>query len=147
MAKKRGAAEKTTSKKASRKKEAPKRKAPVDPLMRLRTICLALPAAHEVEAWDTPTFRVKNKIFAMYADAGDHHHGGRPGVWLKSKHVVQEILLQRNPERFFKPPYVGPGGWTGAFLDKRPDWNEIAELLEDAYRQTAPRKLVATLED
>jgi hypothetical protein len=124
-----------------------KKRAPESPLTRLRKICLALPEAHEVEAWEAPTFRVKNKIFAMYADEGNHHHDGRPAVWIKSKHVVQEILLQRDPKRYFKPPYVGPGGWTGAFLDGRPNWTEIAALIEDAYRQTAPKKLIAKLGD
>ena len=37
------------------------------PLTRVRKLCLALPEAHEVEAWGEPTFRVKNKLFAMYA--------------------------------------------------------------------------------
>jgi len=40
-----------------------------DPLKRLRKVCLALPGAHEVEAWGEPTFRVRNKLFAMYAAA------------------------------------------------------------------------------
>jgi len=118
-----------------------------EPLAQLRKICLALPEAHEVEAWGEPTFRVKNKIFAMYAAESSHHGDGRPGVWIKSKHTVQEILLQSDPARYFKPPYVGPGGWTGAFLDKRPDWISITELLKDAYRQTAPKKLIAKLKD
>ena len=124
-----------------------KKAAKANPLAQLRKICLALPEAHEVEAWEAPTFRVKNKIFAMYAEAGNHHHDERPGVWIKSKHVVQEILLQRDPKRYFKPPYVGPGGWTGAFLDGRPNWKEITALLEDAYRQTAPKKLIAKLDE
>lgn len=42
---------------------------PPSPLSRLRKLCLALPEAHEVEAWGEPTFRVKNKMFAMYASA------------------------------------------------------------------------------
>lgn len=124
-----------------------KKARPVSPLTRLRKICLELPEAHEVEGWGEPTFRVKNKIFAMYAAESSHHGSGRPGVWIKSKHTVQEILLQGDPNRFFKPPYVGPGGWTGAFLDKRPNWKEIAALVEDAYRQTAPKKLIAQLDD
>ncbi len=117
------------------------------PLGKLRKVCLAFPEAHEVEAWGEPTFRVKNKIFAMYGSDSSSHRSGRPGVWIKSKHTVQEILLQSNPDRYFKPPYVGPGGWTGAYLDKKPNWKEIAELLEDAYRQTAPKKLIARLDD
>ena len=54
------------------------------PLTRLRKLCLALPQAHEVEAWGEPTFRVRNKLFAMYAAAGNHHGDGRPAVWCKA---------------------------------------------------------------
>src|SRR5688572_19903377 len=70
---------------------------PPRPLARLRKLCLALPEAHEVEAWGEPTFRVRNKIFAMYADASNHHGGGRHGVWCKSVHVNQELLVRAAP--------------------------------------------------
>jgi hypothetical protein len=90
---------------------------------------------------------VKNKIFAMYASDNTHHGGGRPGVWIKANHTVQEIVLHSAPDQYFKPPYVGPSGWIGAFLDKKPDWDAIGELLVDGYRQTAPKKLLAKLPD
>lgn len=118
-----------------------------NPLSMLRKTCLALPEAHEVEAWGAPTFRVKNKIFAMYAAESTHHGSGRPGVWIKSNHTVQEIVLRSDPGRYFKPPYVGTGGWIGAYLDRKPDWGTIGELLLDAYRVTAPKKLVAKLDE
>ena len=51
-----------------------------DPLARLRKIALALPEAHEVKAWGEPTFRVNNKLFAMYAGPHTHHGAGRPGA-------------------------------------------------------------------
>jgi hypothetical protein len=57
---------------------------PLSPLSRLRKLCLAPPEAHEVEAWGEPTFRVKNKIFAMYAQANNHHGGGRNAMWCKA---------------------------------------------------------------
>lgn len=47
-------------------------------LARLRTLALKLPEAHEVEAWGEPTFRVKNKLFAMYAAPNNHHGAGAP---------------------------------------------------------------------
>jgi hypothetical protein len=115
-------------------------------LTRVRKICLALPEAHEVTAWGEPTFRVKNKLFAMYADASNHHGGGRHAVWLKSTHFTQDQLIQANPNRYFSPPYVGPSGWIGVRLDKRPSWKKIAGHIEDAYRLIAPRKLVAELD-
>lgn len=57
---------------------------PPSPLARIRKLCLGLPEAQEVEAWGTPTFRIRNKIFAMYAGAGNHHGAGRQALWLKA---------------------------------------------------------------
>ena len=112
------------------------------PLPRLRKICLTLPGAHEVEAWGEPTFRVKNKLFAMYAADGNHHGSGRSSVWIKATKENQSLMLSAQPDKFFKPPYVGPSGWIGVFLDRSPDWNEVSELLRDGWRMTAPKKLV-----
>jgi hypothetical protein len=116
------------------------------PLDRLRALCLALPEAHEVEAWGEPTFRVRNKIFAMYAAASTHHGAGRPGVWCKATLFTQDQLLRAEPLRYFKPPYVGPKGWVGVFLDERPDWPALTDLLADAWRRTAPRRLLPLLD-
>jgi hypothetical protein len=118
---------------------------PSRPLVRLRTLALRLPEAHEVEAWGAPTFRVRNKMFAMYAEAGNHHGDGRAGVWIKAAPGQQAIMVSAAPERFFLPPYVGPSGWVGVYLDADPDWHEVADLLRDAYILIAPKKLVALL--
>ena len=119
---------------------------PPSPLTRLRKICLALPEAHEVEAWGEPTFRVKNKLFAMFAHAENHHGGGRAAVWAKAAPGNQALMIKANPDRFYVPPYVGPSGWIGIRLDKNPDWKEVGELMRDAYRLVAPKKLLATLD-
>jgi len=116
------------------------------PLRRLRALCLALPEAHEVDAWGAPTFRVRNKLFAMYADSGNHHGDGRAGVWCKATHLTQDLLVRAQPDRFFVPPYVGPRGWVGIYLDGSPDWDVLADLLRDAYRLTAPKRLLARLD-
>ena len=116
---------------------------PPSPLTRLRRLCLALPEAREVEAWGEPTFRVKT-IFAMYAGPDSHHGAGRASVWVKALATNQQLMVAADPDRFFVPPYVGPSGWVGVYLDgKRTDWTELAELLEDAWRMSAPKKLVA----
>ena len=116
------------------------------PLVRLRKLCLALPDAHEVEAWGEPTFRVRNKLFAMFAAPNNHHGGGRPAVWCKAAPGNQSIMVRASPRRFFVPPYVGPSGWVGIWLDRNPDWDEVADLLRDSYRLIAPKKLVAVLD-
>jgi hypothetical protein len=115
------------------------------PLTRLRKLCLALPDAHEVEAWGEPTFRVRNKLFAMYAAAGNHHGDGRPAVWCKAGPGNQQLMVAAAPERFFVPAYVGPSGWVGVFLDGQVDWAELSDLLTDAYRLVAPKRLAALL--
>ena len=114
-----------------------------NPLPRVRKLCLSLPEAHEVEAWGEPTFRVKNKLFAMYAKADNHHGEGRNAIWCKASRVNQRLMIDAAPDRFFSPPYVGPSGWVGVYLDREVDWNEIMDLLWDAWRMTAPKKLAA----
>ena len=117
-----------------------------DPLPRLRKICLALPEAREQIAWGEPTFRVRKKLFAMYANADNHHGRGRSAVWIKARAVNQHLLIVAHPDRFFVPPYVGPGGWVGVWLDRHVDWEELDGLLRAGYRLVAPKKLIAAIE-
>jgi hypothetical protein len=118
---------------------------PPSPLPKLRKLCLSLPEAQEVEAWGEPTFRVRNKLFAMYAAVG-HHTAGRPAVWIKAAPGNQPFMVAHRPDRFFVPPYVGTSGWVGVWLDAA-DWDELRELLADAWRLTAPKRLAAQLPD
>jgi len=113
----------------------------------VRKLCLGLPEAHEVEAWGEPTFRVRNKLFAMYASSGNHHGAGRPAIWMKAPPGNQDIMVRANPERFFVPPYVGPSGWIGVHLDGDVNWKELDMLLRDSYRLTAPKRLAAQVDD
>jgi hypothetical protein len=127
-------------------KRGPRKTKTRSPVDRLRAICLALPETTEVEAWGEPTFRVKGKIFAMHASANSHHGFGRPAVWILSVSLEQDLVIRARPDRYFKPPYVGPSGWIGAWLDKNPPWGEIEELLRDGWRRRAPKKLAASIE-
>ncbi len=117
-----------------------------DPLLKLRALCLAFPESSEKLAWGEPTFRAKDKLFAMYAGAGNHHGAGRPAAWIKAKPENQALVIADDPARYFKPAYVGPSGWIGVWLDKRPPWSAIQGLLEDGFRQVAPRKVLALLD-
>ena len=111
---------------------------------RLRRICLALPETAEKDAWSEPTWRVKGKMFAQL---DDHHHGApHCSVWLPMPMGVQETLIEADPERFFRPAYVGHKGWVGVVLDGKPDWEMVAELVREAYRLIAPPRLAALAE-
>jgi hypothetical protein len=139
---------KTAPSKAAFAKRHPIKTPPIpSAVARLRKICLALPEAAEVEAWGEPTFRVNGKIFAMHASSGTHHGAGRPAVWILSVSMEQDLVLRARPDRYFKPPYVGPSGWIGAWLDNSPPWGEIEELLRDGWRRRAPKKIAALLAD
>jgi hypothetical protein len=116
----------------------------VDALERLRALCLALPEATERLSHGEPTWFVRGKkTFVMYAN---HHHDDRLAFWCAASEGAQEILVATNPERFFVPPYVGHRGWIGVRLDVPVDWDEIADLVVDAYRVVAPKKLVDQLD-
>jgi CubicO group peptidase (beta-lactamase class C family)/predicted DNA-binding protein (MmcQ/YjbR family) len=107
------------------------------PLLRLRRLCLALPDAWEKVSHGEPTFWVGKKMFASFANAANHHGAGRHAVWCNATHVTQDLLLARAPDRYFRPPYVGPSGWIGIYLDKDPDWAEVAERLQHAHELAA----------
>lgn len=112
-------------------------KTPHSPVDRLRAICLALPDTTEKTAWGEPTWRVHGKLFAQL---DDHHHGAdRLAVWLPAALGVQELLVKRDPARFFVPPYVGPRGWIGVRIDGRPNWRLVTTLVHDACAHVAPR--------
>lgn len=109
------------------------------PVERLRALCLALPEVTEKVSHGEPTWFVR-RVFVSLAD---HHHDDRLAFWCAAPPGAQEELVAAEPERFFRPPYVGGRGWLGVWLDVEVDWDEIAEIVTDAYRVTAPKKLAA----
>jgi hypothetical protein len=95
-------------------------------LERLREICLALPEASERPSHGAPTFFVRGKrAFLMVVT--DHHGDGRFAIWCAAGPGQQELLVDADPERFFRPPYVGHRGWLGVRLDRGIDWNELGD--------------------
>lgn len=113
---------------------------PPSALVRIRTQCLALPETSERISHGAPCFFVRDKsMFVMFVD--NHHDDGRLAIWCAAPHGMQGHLLDLDPARFFRPPYVGQRGWIGVRLDRRPDWARIAAFVTDAYLLVAPRKL------
>jgi hypothetical protein len=108
---------------------------------RLRELCLALPETNERLSHGHPTFFVRDKRpFLMVLDS--HHGDGRLAIWCAAEGGVQEMLVEADPDRFFRPPYVGHRGWLGVRLDRGVHWDELAGIVEDAYAEVAPPKLV-----
>lgn len=114
-------------------------------LERFRAICTALPEVTERLTHGEPGWFVRDKkLFAMY---NTHHHGDpHEGFWCAAPAGAQEVLTDADPDRFYRPPYVGHRGWVGVNLDVEPvDWDMIATIAEEAYRAIAPAKLAALI--
>ena len=114
-------------------------------LERLRAICLPYPEAAETGGVGSPSYKVREKIFAM------RHpmrlpDGDRPSVWCKARPGLQAVLTQGAPARFAVPPYIGHRGWIAVYLDGDVDWDELADLIDESYRMTAPKRLIARLD-
>jgi hypothetical protein len=105
----------------------------------IRAIALSLPGAEERETWETATFRVRNRIFAMFSDR-------ERDIWIKATHDEQRALVAMDPDTFFVPPYVGPNGWVGARVS-RVDREELRELLIEAWRMTAAKRDVRAFDE
>jgi hypothetical protein len=111
---------------------------------RVRAICMAFPEVTERLSHGAPSFFVKKQFVMLWPDG--HHENEFSHLWAAAPPGVQAELVETEPDRFFRPPYVGPRGWIGVRLDRRVDWDEVAAICKDAYRTVAPRTLVAQLD-
>jgi hypothetical protein len=111
---------------------------------RIRAICLAFPGVTERQSHGSPAF-FAGKQFLMLWPSGHHDHDF-PHMWCAAPPGAQFELVTTEPDRFFRPPYVGGRGWVGARLDRDVDWDELRAVCEDAFRAVASKKLVAELD-
>jgi hypothetical protein len=88
-------------------------------LARARKVCLGMPGATEKLSHGEPTFFIKNGVFAMFSN--NHHHDGHVALWLPAVPGLQEALIEEAPHAYYRPPYVGGGGWIGVELDQVDD--------------------------
>jgi hypothetical protein len=100
-------------------------------LRRVRKICLSLPDTSERLSHGEPTFFVKKRVFAMFSN--NHHHDGHVAVWVPAQPGLQEALIDEAPQTYYRPPYVGSGGWVGIELDQIDDEGLTAHL-EQAWK-------------
>jgi len=111
---------------------------------RVRAICMALPGVTERRSHGAPAFFAGKQFVMLWPDG--HHDHQFPHLWCAAPPGVQIEVVATEPERFFRPPYVGGRGWVGIRLDGDVDWNELKAVCEEAFRTVAPKKLVAALD-
>jgi len=113
-------------------------------LVRLRAACLALPQSSERPSHGGPAFFIRDKkCFVMFVD--DHHEDGRLAIWCAAPDGVQVEMVETEPERFFRPPYVGHRGWLGVHL-RTVDDGELRAIVAEAFRTVAPPTVLRELD-
>jgi hypothetical protein len=105
-------------------------------IKRLRRVCLSIPGVVEKISHGEPTFFTPKRVFAMFAN--NHHGDGHVAAWLPAGPGVQEALIEETPEIYFRPPYVGGGGWVGVELSKVDD-GQLGALVREAFQLIAAK--------
>lgn len=117
-----------------------------DLVAQVRSACIGLPEVTERASHGAPSFFVRDKRSFATVWADGHHDETFAQLWCAAPAGAQALLIADDPDRFFRPPYVGHRGWVGMRLDGAVDWEEVREVCEDAYRAVAPAALVAALD-
>ena len=113
-------------------------------LKKVREICAALPEC-EVAGKQHHKLTVRGKTMGWHTV--DHHGDGRVALSARAERGVNKELVASDPEKFFMPQYVAQHGYVGIYLDTgHVDWEEIRELITDAYLLVAPKKLAKQLD-
>lgn len=110
----------------------------------VREICSRFPGVTERPSHGSPAFFATRQFVMLWPDG--HHDHEFPHLWCAAPFGAQDELVAASPARCFRPPYVGGRGWVGVRLDGEVDWDEVAQLCEDAYRAVAPARLVRLLD-
>jgi hypothetical protein len=113
---------------------------------RLDELVAGLPDVRTEDAYGHRSYLLKNKRVAWLLV--DHHGDDRLAVWVRAPAGEQQALVGADPGRYFVPPYLGPSGWVGALVDDAcdPDWEQVGELLEQAWRMVAGKRAVAAFD-
>jgi hypothetical protein len=106
-------------------------------LKRVKKICLSMPDTTEKISHGEPTFFTKKRVFAMFSN--NHHHDGHVAVWVPAPPGLQEALIEEAPGVYYRPPYVGGGGWVGIELDQVND-DVLAGHLRQAWNLITKKK-------
>ena len=113
---------------------------PEQQLERVRAICTAMPECEEKLSHGAPTFFVRKRVFAMFAN--NHHGDGHIAIWIPAAPGTQALMIEEAPAIYFRPPYVGVKGWVGVELARIGD-EALSSLIREAWRMIAPAKLVS----
>jgi predicted DNA-binding protein (MmcQ/YjbR family) len=103
---------------------------------RVRSICATLPEVDErVDGFGHAAFSVGSKSFVLIG-AGK----GEGSLSFKSDAITQSRLAQTGP--YVRTPGLGHHGWVTLWGDSKINWEDMRDLIADAYRLVAPRRIL-----
>jgi predicted DNA-binding protein (MmcQ/YjbR family) len=106
----------------------------------LSAVCLALPETERTLCGPHADFRVHGKIFAYYLK--NHGGDGIVAACVKARLGEHVQHVERAPQRFYLPQFIGRRGWFGVRLDQGEiDWDEVKALVAVSYNLAVPRNL------
>lgn len=120
---------------------------------RLGATALALPDAHEEDAWTGIRWRVRAKTFAHVMVAQEGFESSfraitgiaDPTTVLTFRASGEELLaLVHAGLPFYKPPWSPT--IVGMVIDDDTDWAEVTDLVTESYRICAPQRLARLLD-
>ena len=110
----------------------------------LTAVALDLPEVKRERGDRHATFRVRGRAFDYVL--GDNHGDGIVGLVVKAPPAVAESLIDEEPDRFYRPAYVGHRGWVGLRLDAgEVDDDQVTGLVVESYRLCAPKSLARAI--
>ena len=117
---------------------------PAAALAKIRKMCSALPEASRELMNSHAAFTVRGKKFAYLLD--NHHGDGILALCFRGAPGEQQMWIELDAKRFYRPAYIGAQGWVGLRLDTGAvNWSEVEARLVSSYRLAAPKTLAAKL--
>lgn len=99
-----------------------------------RRLTETLPGVEEGTSYGTPSWKVRGKFFARLRDEDTV-------LVAKVDKGEKQLLMEAEPEIFFETPHYVGWGYFLVRLAAIPE-DELAEVVEDAWRLAAPKRVV-----
>ena len=113
-------------------------------LRKISKMCAGLPEAKREIMNSHDAFTVRGKKFAYLLD--NHHSDGILALCFRGAAGEQQMWIDLDAKRFYKPAYIGAQGWVGLRLDiGATNWSEVEARIVSSYRLAAPKALAATV--
>jgi hypothetical protein len=110
-------------------------KKPATHLQTVRRLALSLPGVEEGSSYGTPGFRVRGKFLARMWEDGET-------LVVKCGDEERDFRMQADPRTFFSTDHYR-GYPTVLVRLGRVSRGDLREVLEEAWRRNAPKRLVA----